>query len=418
MARCHWLIIADDLTGAADCAMAFARVGLESLVICNEIGQSNGPVMALNTESRFLSPNDAACKQVTGLAARHRPGVLVYKKIDSTLRGQPAAELAAICDFLATLRGGRAPMALVAPAFPGTGRSTEKGSVRIAGCALEETVLWARDHTYCSAHLPDILAHVGMSSEVLPLAIIRSGIDATATALVDARARGVAAVVCDAVEEADLATIATASLPIADELIWVGSGGLAIHLARLVGNANTPAPTVTSPPRLGRPVFVVIGSVAEASRRQAAYLAEQGVAHPLDIGAADLFAGACSHRWREIRHNAVLQLGAGQNVVVLIAADAHPDLSRGSELAALFAELVVPIVPAAGGLVMTGGDTASAVLARLGVHALRLVAEVEPGVPLGMTVGPLALPFVTKAGAFGDEATLARCLARLRRDLF
>jgi len=67
---------------------------------------------------------------------------------------------------------------------------------------------------------------------------------------------------------------------------------------------------------------------------------------------------------------------------------------------------------------MTGGDTAGAVLAQLGVHALRLVAEVEPGVPLGMTVGPLALPFVTKAGAFGDEATLARCLARLRHNLF
>jgi len=417
MARCRWLIIADDLTGAADCAMAFAKVGLETLVIWNEIGQSNGPVLALNTESRFLSPDDAACRQVTGLAARHRPGVLVYKKIDSTLRGQPAAELAALCDFLATLRGGRAPMALVAPAFPGTGRSTEKGSVRIAGCALEETVLWARDHTYCSAHLPDILAHVGMSSEVLSLAIIRSGVDATATALADARARGVAAVVCDAVEEVDLATIAAASLPVADQLIWVGSGGLAIHLARLVGNADTPAPTVTSP-GLGQPVLVIIGSVAEASRRQAAYLAEQGMAHPLDIGAADLFAGACSDRWREIRHNAILQLGAGQNVVVLIAADAHPDLSRGSELAALFAELVVPIVPAAGGLVMTGGDTAGAVLAGLGVHALRLVAEVEPGVPLGITVGPLALPFVTKAGAFGDEATLARCLARLRRNLF
>lgn len=413
MVGCPWLIVADDLTGAADCAIAFAKVGLETFVIWNEVGESNGPVMALNTDSRSLSPDNAACRQVTGLAARHRPGMLVYKKIDSTLRGQPAAELAAMCDFLATGRGGRAPMALVAPAFPGTGRSTENGSVRIAGCALEETPVWAGDHTYRSAHLPDILAHVGMPSEVLPLAVIRRGIDATAAALADARARGVAAVVCDAVEESDLATIAAASLPVADELIWVGSGGLAIHLARLVGNADTPAPAVTAP-SLGRPVLVIVGSVAEASRRQAAYLVEQGLAHPLDIGAADLFAGPCSHRWREIRDDAALHLDAGQDVVMLIAADAHPDLSRGGELAALFAELVVPILPAAGGLVMTGGDTASAVLTRLGVHALRLVAEVEPGVPLGITVGPVALPVASKAGAFGDEATLARCVARLR----
>ena len=417
MVRSPWLIIADDLTGAADCAIAFAKVGLETLVIWNEVGESNGPVVALNTESRFLSPDDAACRQVTGLAARHSPGVLVYKKIDSTLRGQPAAELAAMCDFLATMRGGRAPMALVAPAFPSLGRSTEKGSVRIVGCALEETPLWARDHTYCSAHLPDILSHVGMSSEILPLAIIRSGIIATAAALADARARGVAAVVCDAIEESDLAIIAAASLPVASELVWVGSGGLAIHLARLVGNADSLALTAISQSS-GRPVLVVVGSVAEASRRQAAYLAEHGLAHPLEIGAAALFAGPCSECWREIRDDAVLHLDAGRDVVVLIAADAHPDLSRGGELAALFAELVVPILPAAGGLVVTGGDTANALLTRLGVHALRLVAELEPGVPLGITIGPLALPVASKAGAFGDEATLARCLALLRHNLF
>jgi uncharacterized protein YgbK (DUF1537 family) len=40
---------------------------------------------------------------------------------------------------------------------------------------------------------------------------------------------------------------------------------------------------------------------------------------------------------------------------------------------------------------------------------------VEPGVPLGITLGKVSIPLVTKAGAFGDAGTLRRCLERLGR---
>jgi len=64
--------------------------------------------------------------------------------------------------------------------------------------------------------------------------------------------------------------------------------------------------------------------------------------------------------------------------------------------------------------VATGGETACALLSGFGIHGMRLLEEVEPGVPLGGTLGALSFPVVTKAGGFGNADTLRRCLARLR----
>ena len=63
---------------------------------------------------------------------------------------------------------------------------------------------------------------------------------------------------------------------------------------------------------------------------------------------------------------------------------------------------------------MTGGETARAILIRAGVSGLRMAGELEPGVPIGLSTGDIAIPVITKAGAFGDRMTLVRCHAALR----
>jgi uncharacterized protein YgbK (DUF1537 family) len=68
----------------------------------------------------------------------------------------------------------------------------------------------------------------------------------------------------------------------------------------------------------------------------------------------------------------------------------------------------------ASAIVATGGETAAAILERLGVEGLRLLDEIEPGIPLGLTLGELSIPAVTKAGGFGDEDCLMRIITRLR----
>src|SRR5215472_12002241 len=157
----RWLILADDLTGAADCAIAFARQGMESVATWGEgIRTIAASVLSVNVDSRNLPPRKAAERQVAAQAAHWRPDVRLYKKIDSTLRGQPAAELAAQLSALAA--DGRAPLAVVAPAFPTAGRVTLDGRIEVGGVRLEDTPLWTREHTYPSA-LPEVLALAGLT---------------------------------------------------------------------------------------------------------------------------------------------------------------------------------------------------------------------------------------------------------------
>ncbi|MDC7788845.1 four-carbon acid sugar kinase family protein [Rhodoplanes sp. TEM] len=404
-----WLIIADDLTGAADAAIAFARRGLETVVTWGDGDVGDAPVVSVDADSRRLSAAAAAARQSAVLAARGRPGQIVYKKIDSTLRGQPAAETAALLKDLR--RQGRRAIALVAPAFPAMGRTTEAGRVLVAGRRLEETPIWARDHGYESGYLPDVLKSAGLESGVVPLDQLRRGAGVVRGIVANAIAEGCDAVVCDAATADDLLVVAEATLPLADTLLFVGTGGLAGALAQLVAPDAPPAPVV--PPANG-PVLVLVGSVAEASRAAAETLAANGRVTEVVVPEAVLReAPGAATAGRELTAKIGAALGDG-DVLVVTAFGPESDLAAGGAVARRLADLVAPAVAHLGGLVATGGDTVCALLGRLGVTGIRLLDEVEPGVPLGVTVGAVALPIATKAGGFGTDTTLLHCLDRLQ----
>ncbi len=69
------------------------------------------------------------------------------------------------------------------------------------------------------------------------------------------------------------------------------------------------------------------------------------------------------------------------------------------------------------GLVLTGGDTAMAVMDAIGAEGIRLEDEVESGIAVGVVLGGAwrGLRVVTKAGAFGDELSLARAVGCLEK---
>jgi uncharacterized protein YgbK (DUF1537 family) len=410
-----WLIIADDLTGAADCAIAFAKCGLESVVAWEKHRDAGGvQVLSVDASTRRLPPAQAAKLQVEVLAAHYHPGLRLYTKFDSTVRGQPAAELAGLLAYAPAQFEGRPRLAIVAPAFPGTGRVTVNGSIVVQGVPLEQTPLWARDHTYASANLVEILGSAGLSAEVLPLEDIGHDPEKVLARLTSARCRGLAAVVCDAKSEADLAAVATGSLPMADEVIWVGSAGLAAALATVeTGSAQT----AQTPPLLSgqKNVLIVVGTLAEASRLQAKTLVETGLVRHLVISPVALFAGPCSPAWQKASQELARHFAAHQDVLLELEQAANPDLSRGAVLSERLAEFVESAGSSFAGLIATGGDTVYALLSELGVHSIRLHDEVEPGVPLGITIGAVSIPVVTKAGAFGDAHSLRRSLERLHR---
>src|SRR5580700_2056876 len=115
------LALADDLTGALETGAKFAAHGIEALVA--EAGPCR--VLVVNTETRHLSPGEAAGRIVRAAAAN--PSRLIYKKTDSTLRGNIGAELGALLEVR------RDSPLLYVPAYPEMGRVVKQGHLYVHG---------------------------------------------------------------------------------------------------------------------------------------------------------------------------------------------------------------------------------------------------------------------------------------------
>ncbi|WP_081026106.1 4-hydroxythreonine-4-phosphate dehydrogenase PdxA [Ralstonia solanacearum] len=398
------LILADDLSGAADCAVAGVRAGLRSAVMLRADGAPPAAdVLALDTDTRRAGAPDAAARQLAAWQALARPATRLYKKIDSTLRGNVAAEVAALVPV--------AGLAVVAPAFPAAGRTTRNARQWLHGVAVEETEVWRNEGIAGRADLLDMLVRQGLRAAALSLADIRAGAAVLAGRLASLQADGVRAVVCDCETDDDLAHIADASVRLA-HAFWVGSAGLAPALIRALGlgSANAAAGADTAAPAAG-PILTVVGSMSSVSHAQANDLTATAggalLALELPIDALDTPQAGLTQR-------VIDALCEGRDVLVTLSQATRDSSADGLRFCRRLAALLAPALPHAGGLVATGGETARALLAAAGIDALQLADEVEPGMPLlHARLADRALPVVTKAGGFGGPAALSCAWRRL-----
>jgi uncharacterized protein YgbK (DUF1537 family) len=410
----RWLILADDLSGAADAAVAFALRGLVTEVQWRDAPQpaatgSTGPVpdvIAFDTDSRRLAAAGAAERQRAALRRLRAPGMALFKKIDSTLRGQPAAEIAAIHHH----DGARV---IFAPANPAMGRSTRDGRVWVRGQPLEQTETWQRERSYANADLGEILAGARLPAVKLPLELVR------APARLAQVLRGTAGAppvwICDAEDHADLANIARAGLLLDGTTLFAGTAGLAQALANQ-GEARRFSPLDLRPSRAG--TLIVVGSLASNSRDAAARRAGVAGLRSVRVASELLRAGHSPELAPELARlgaRVAASLAAGDDVLVEIAPEPRPDLASGPALARTLAAALEPARHVAGGLVVTGGETASALLDGWYFQRIRLIDEVAPGMSLGVALGDGRLPLITKPGAFGDAGSLVHALEALRR---
>src|ERR671910_3452089 len=127
-------MIADDLTGAADTGVQFVHAGYKTAVFFrdSEVLDDDLDAVVFDTDSRAM-PAGFAAKRVLEAARAASKARIIYKKLDSTLRGNVAAELAAALD------GARRDRAVVAPAFPAAGRATVGGIQHVHGVPVDET---------------------------------------------------------------------------------------------------------------------------------------------------------------------------------------------------------------------------------------------------------------------------------------
>jgi uncharacterized protein YgbK (DUF1537 family) len=121
------LAFADDMTGALEVGAKFAAHGIEALV---HTALSEAPVQVIDTETRHLTASAAADR----IRSFTRAGVdLIYKKTDSTLRGNIGSELGALAEAYPDRTIG------YAPAYPALGRTLRDGILYVDGVPVHQT---------------------------------------------------------------------------------------------------------------------------------------------------------------------------------------------------------------------------------------------------------------------------------------
>ena len=106
-------------------------------------------------------------------------GPLLFKKVDSTLRGNVAAELAAALRTRRALISPPARVGIVfAPAFPALGRTTVNGRQLVYGQPLRETELWSSERARPHAEIAQMLGEAGLTCAMIDLALVRGEMSA------------------------------------------------------------------------------------------------------------------------------------------------------------------------------------------------------------------------------------------------
>jgi len=405
------LVIADDLTGAADCGVACAAHGLHTMLV---LGDSGGDVqaeaLAIDGDTRRLPAHEAAAETSRLLRRFLRSEeTLLYKKLDSTLRGNFGVELAATLEARRTLTGdGDRIVAVLAPAFPATGRTTVNGHQLVNGEPLTEFGSGQDGDMAALSDIAAMLRAAHLRPALLGLELIRGGGEILRNAM-RTMAQDADVLMCDAETDDDLRRIAETSMALGRGTVWAGSGGLARHLLPAAKLALAPHSSLVQPVLTG-PVLFIVGSGSAVSREQAEVLASRSDTIVMRISAEVLLAGEQSPQWLAYGLELESALNAGRDVAVMPDQGVRLESAKGPLLTAALSAMVRPLAAKVGALVVTGGETARAVFEAWGVSGLRLIGEVEAGLTFSVTSGwNREMPVLTKAGGFGGPESLLRC---------
>ena len=421
-------IIADDFTGACDTGAQMAHPTDPCPVL---LADSAGAVPAAllrstltrygrlvcDTESRHISPDVAAgrVRDLSRSVALITEGGdarvnLVYKKIDSTLRGNTGAELSALQDAFPDR------FLLIAPAFPAAGRTTVDGCCLVNGVPVDQTEFGGNSLSPVrGSRIADLLPSRIRVEECQP-----GGLESLLL-----RVRPGTAIVVDGQTDEDLNLIVTVTADHLSRCVFVGSAGLAAAFASgLPGwGPVRHAPAATAPGSAGvspgvgrrRSVLGLVGSLSARSRAQAQLLAESSHVVSFTVDASDV---------DPVLSRVLAALADNQDVLLLTPQLSSAISAETARLAGQFASMlgriarrVVSNVPDVG-LFLTGGDTAFAAIRAIDGKVIHVYREIEQGVPvIGIcTANRAEVLAVTKAGGFGADDTMLKAFSCLREE--
>ncbi|HEX2917439.1 MAG TPA: four-carbon acid sugar kinase family protein [Edaphobacter sp.] len=362
----RYFIVADDLTGACDSAVAFTGRGMKVEVLLHpESDRFQADVCAVSTESRDIERELAAMRVREALQTAPE-ACEVFKKIDSVMRGNSLAEIQAALECYPC------DLAVMSPAYPALGRTMKGGLLSIDNGTHKQVINIVKELRKTA--IGDALA--------LPA---DQTVKSAASLMRDAMRARSPLVLCDAESEVDLQTAVTAARSLGGKILWVGSGGLAHALAHDLPQVITHHRGEANGGRL----LLFVGSDHEVTKRQVAALKQATWVQEIDLE-------VCGVRSPEAQ------------VLVLNVLRAS---TTEAQVLATVKSLADKGIRAC---VLTGGDTAALVLRSLGVGSIRLTGQFAPGLAMGIAQGGVldGITVILKSGGFGSRDVLCRIADR------
>jgi D-threonate/D-erythronate kinase len=427
-------IIADDLTGASDSGVQFTRKGLHSQVIFDWTGVSNESslldTIVIDTDSRSIPAENAYSRVKSAAETLKKQGYqLIYKKMDSTLRGNLGQELNAVLDVY----GFEA--AIIVPAFPRIGRTTVNGIHYLNGIPIHETEIAKDPKTpVTESNIAKLMTSKSSRNVVsVDLLTLREGEEAVRLRIQEALGPDAPFIIFDAETDDDLRLIANLVPVYGTRFLWGGSAGLAEYFpVNAVGNKkNQPQRNING----SKQVMLEAGSISKITSEQVMFVNRQPGVAAVEVDSIAILSGPDQLHDEVERCYKSLKEALDKGMDLSLYTDSAPDQVQfakdlGSSVGLDPANVSNRIADALGhitskvvsefrlaGLVLTGGDTAKAVCRHLGVHGIDLIAELETGIPYGRLLGTENLMAVTKAGAFGKRESLRHAMRILKGEI-
>ncbi len=419
-----FIVIADDFTGSNDTGVQFTKKGLQTVVVSNldtlDQALNNCDVLVVDTESRFDDRDKAYNKTYhVGSFAKKNKINYVYKKLDSTFRGNIGGEIAGVMDAMDI------NLAIIAPAFPYAGRKTIEGNVSVHDVLLHQTEI-ARDPKtpVKESYIPKIISkQSNKKTAVINREIVLEGTGRVNEEIIKLKESGTEIIVVDAINNEDLINIAEAIALVNEQVLMVGSAGLAEFL-----------PTALKLEDLKKSIAIIVGSVSEVTRKQADYAIKNCNCEEIIVNIENIFNLKREAEKENIIKKAIDFSNLGKDII-LRSTKAISDTGQAytigekygltgfevSEKIALFiGELTKEILYSTSldGLMLTGGDIAIKTANMLDVSGTVIEDEILPGIPYGYFIHDKFgnIPIVTKAGGFGEEDAIVKIINYLRKD--
>lgn len=400
--------IADDFTGATDLANTLVKGGMTAVQV---IGVATGPLpeadaVIIALKSRTAPVGEAVAQSLAACDALLAAGAKqIFWKYCSTFDSTDQGNIGPVADALLKRLGSG--FALACPAFPTNGRTIYLGHLFVGNALLNESGM--ENHPLTPMTDANLVRVLGRQTDgavgLVPFTTVEQGAAATRQAMMRLAEQGRRYAIVDAVTDQHLLAIGEAA---AQHALITGGSGVAMGLPenfRRAGLLPTRGDAASLPPMQGM-AAVVAGSCSRATLGQIGLARDHVPVLELDALATPDAAALTARALEWVAG----KLAADRPVV--IAASAPPEkvaalqAKLGRDAAGALIETAMAAIAeglvarGVGRLVVAGGETSGAVVQRLGVTALRIGPEIDPGVPWTFAE-PRGLHLALKSGNFG-----------------